>query len=373
MFVVNTDKFFMSHRLSIALAAMNEGFEVHLVAGTSSCADQIRKLGLRVHSLMLQRSSMNVFSNALTFYQILRVFMRVRPDIVHLVTIKPVILGGLAARLTKVECVVSAISGLGFVYTSRDAMASARRLFISGLYRWALGNRDQKVIFQNEADRQYLIKFSGVAREKTALVKGSGVNLVEYSKAPMPQGMPIIMLAARLLIDKGVRDFVDAARYFKNNGVRARFVLVGTPDIGNPNSISEDELNRWVDENVVESWGYRNDMPDVLAKCSVFVLPSFYGEGLPKVLMEAAARGRPVVTTDHPGCRDAIIPNKTGLLIPKHDVKKLCNAIQILTNNPSLREEMGLAGRKLAEQEFDVEVIVRAHMEIYYDFLKTAR
>jgi len=370
MFVVNTDKFFMSHRLPIALAAIQKGFEVHVAAGLTNCTDRMRSLGLIIHPLTLDRSSRGILSNGYAFFQVLSLFMQVRPDVVHLVTIKPVLLGGLAARLTKVRCVVVAISGLGFVFVSKGLKADLRLWLVSGLYRLILGCRNQKVIFQNEDDREVLIRRSGLLREKTVLVKGSGVDLDEYSASPLPEGTPVVMLAARMLIDKGVREFVGAARRLRDLGISARFVLVGIPDIGNPNTITEEELNQWVAENVVEWWGHRSDMPGVLAKCNIFVLPSFYGEGLPKVLIEAAACSRPVITTDHPGCRDAIVPNKTGFLIPTHNTERLGEIIKTMLLDRSLCEEMGRAGRELAEQVFDVKQVVKQHLHIYDELLQ---
>jgi len=336
----------------------------------TNCMDEMQALGLVVHPLTLDRSSTGVLSNGHAFFQILRLFKRLRPDVVHLVTIKPVLLGGLAARLAKVRCVVAAISGLGFVFVSKGLKAKFRRWTVSGLYRLALGCRNMKVIFQNEHDRESLIRLSGLSMENTVLVKGSGVDLEEYSASPLPEGNPVVMLAARLLIDKGVREFVGAARRLRDLGISARFALVGMPDIGNPNTISEEELNQWVAEDVVDWWGHRSDMSEVLAKCNIFVLPSFYGEGLPKVLIEAAACSRPVITTDHPGCRDAIVPNKTGFLIPTHNTEKLGEAIKKMILDRSLCEEMGRAGRELAEQVFDVKQVVKQHLSIYEELLQ---
>lgn len=369
MFVVNTDTFFMSHRVEIARQALKKGFEVHVATVLTSYLTEMKALGLVVHPLTLDRSTSNVLSNGLTFIQILRLFFRVRPDIVHLVTIKPVLLGGLAARLASVRCVVTAISGLGFVFTADGIIAKSRRWLVGILYRFALGSLNLKVIFQNEQDRTNLIRLSGITGEKTVLVRGSGVDLDEYSVSPYPEGTPVVMLAARLLVDKGVREFVDASRLLKLRGTQARFVLVGAPDIENPNTISEQELNNWVAEDIVEWWGSRSDMPHVLSLCHIFVLPSFYGEGLPKVLVEAAAVGRPVITTDHPGCRDAMHPDKTGLLVPPRNIERLTEAIETLLLDRTLCQEMGRAGRALAEKAFDVKKVVRQHMNIYDELL----
>ncbi len=369
MFVVNSDSFFMSHRLPIALTALQQGFDVHVATGLTNCMDKMQALGLTVHPLNLDRRSSGVFSNGRTFFQILRIFIKVRPDVVHLVTIKPVLLGGVAARLAAVPSVVAAISGLGFVFISHGIKATIRRWLVGLLYRFALNHHRMKVIFQNEDDQAYIVKLSRLPKERIRLIRGSGVDLTYYSPSPLPEGQPVVVLAARLLIDKGVREFVQAARVLNSGGNVARFVLVGEPDQGNPATISDDELNQWVSEEVIEWWGQRNDIPQVFASSYMVVLPS-YREGLSKVLIEAAACGRAVITTDAPGCRDAIEPDVTGLLVPIRDAAALSDAIKRLLNTPSLCEEMGRAGRKLAERSFDVKQVVAEHMRIYNELLQ---
>ena len=370
MFVVNTDSFFVSHRLPIALAAMEDGFEVHLASSQTDHSENAWSKELTFHPLSLDRRSSGIVSNLRTFFQLFKLFKQTKPDLVHLVTIKPVLLGGLAARLAGLPSVVAAISGLGFIFIARGVRANLRRWLVGSLYRLALGHPNLKVIFQNEDDRECLTRLCALPHHKTALIRGSGVDLANYKNSTLPTGIPVVMLAARLLVDKGVHEFVEAARFLKNHGSIARFVLVGDPDPGNPNTINENELTRWVDNKVVEWWGPRSDMPKILASCYVFVLPSFYGEGLPKVLMEASACGRPIVTTDHPGCRDAIEPNKTGFLVPPRDAEALAEGINTLLKDRSLCEEMGRAGRELAESVFDIKQVVEQHMHIYDELLQ---
>lgn len=369
LIIVNTDWFFISHRLPIALEALRRGYEVHIATSLSGLEDELQSHGLIVHSLSLDRRSTSFLSNALTFLQILRVLKRVKPDVAHLVTIKPVLLGGLAARIVAPHCVVAAISGLGFVFVSRGLKALVRRWLVGWLYRIALGHENMRVIFQNEEDCASLVRLTRLPQEKVALIRGSGVDLACFSISPLPTGIPVVMMPARLLVDKGVREFVQAARMLKRAGVKARFVLVGEPDSGNPAGISMDELKQWVSEEAIESWGRRDDMPQVLASSSIVVLPSYYGEGLPKVLIEAAACGRAVVTTDHPGCRDAIEPDVTGLLVPVRDPGALASAIKQLLDDPSRCARMGNAGRALAARAFDVRQVVVAHMQIYEELL----
>ena len=371
IFVVNTDKFFMSHRLPIALAALQKGFEVHVATALTNRSTEMQALGLVVHPLDLSRRSANIFSNGLTFFQIWRIFRRVRPDIVHLVTIKPILFGGLVARFLSVRGVVAAISGLGFVFLSSGVKAMFRRWLVVVLYRVALGHRNLKVIFQNVDDREKVVRLTGISMSNTTLIKGSGVNLNDYSVSPMPLGVPVVMMAARLLVDKGVREFIDAARLLQNRGANGRFVLVGDPDPGNPATICHEELKHWVSKGVIEHWGHRDDMPCVLSKSTIVVLPS-YMEGLPKVLLEAAACGRPVITTDVPGCRDAIVANETGILVPVHDSIVLAESIEMLMKNQSLCEAMGRAGRVMVENRFDLDSVIMRHLLVYDELLMKA-
>ena len=369
LFVVNVDWFFLSHRLPIALEALRQGYQVNIATGLTDKQDELERHGLVVHPLALDRSNVGLGNAWRTMVQLWQIFRTVRPDVVHLVTIKPVLLGGLVARLAGVPAVVAAVSGLGFVFVAKGVKASARRWLVGGLYRLALGHHNLKAIFQNPDDRASLARIAHLPDRKVAMIRGSGVDLTQYGVMPKPPGMPVVVLAARLLADKGVLEFVQAARLLRQRGCNARFVLVGTVDTANPTSFTGAEVSAWVQDGVVEWWGHRADMPQVLATAQVVVLPSYYGEGLPKVLIEAAACGRVVVTTDHPGCRDAIEPGVTGLLVPVRNVAALANAMETLINDPLRCQVMGDAGRALAEKAFDVRQVVAVHLKIYQELI----
>ena len=368
MFVVNVDWFFLSHRLPIALEAQRQGFRVHIATSLTDKLGELQRHGLVVHPLALDRSSTGLGNAWRTMVQLWQVFRAVRPDVVHLVTIKPVLLGGLVARLAGVPAVVAAVSGLGFVFMARGAKAKVRRWLVGALYRVALGHRNLKVIFQNPDDRASLAKLAHLPGSKVAMIRGSGVNLAQYSHTPIPLGVPVVLQAARLLADKGVREFVQAAKLLKQQGVSARFCLVGALDPANPASLTDTELTQWANEGVVELWGQRSDMPDVIGSAHMVVLLS-YREGLPKVLMEAAACGRAVVTTNVPGCRDAIAPHVTGVLVPVRDSVALAQALKGLINDPVRCQTMGNAGRALAERAFDIRKVVAAHLRIYQELM----
>lgn len=368
LFVVNVDWFFLSHRLPIALEAQRQGFDVHLATGLTDKLDELRRHGLTVHVLALDRHGTGLGNAWMTTLQLWRVLRSVRPDVVHLVTIKPILLGGLLARLVRVPALVVAVSGLGYVFMSHGSAAWVRRSLVSVLYKLALTHRNLKVIFQNADDLRSLNEIVHLPAHQVATLRGSGVDLAHFVHLKPSEGVPVVVLAARLLADKGVFEFVEAAQMLSAQGCLARFVLVGTVDTGNPTSVKQTELDAWVSEGVVEWWGHRSDMAQVLSAAQIVVLPS-YREGLPKVLLEAAACGRPVVTTDVPGCRDAIEPGVTGLLVPVQDALALAQAMNELILDPVRCERMGTAGRALAEQAFDVRQVVAAHLQIYADLI----
>ena len=365
---VNVDWFFISHRLPVAVEAINQGFEVHIATTITKHSKLLKQNGLIVHHINLHRSriGISILRELWNFFSIVK---SVNPDIMHLVTIKPVLLGGFVARLAGTPAVVSAISGLGFIFSNQSLSSVIRRKVISLLYRLALGHENQKVIFQNIDDQSKITQITKILPDNSILIHGSGVDLSLYSMKPFNTGVPIILLAARLLVSKGVKEFVRASKLVNATTVRARFVLVGEVDLLNPESIQQQELDKWDRDGIVEVWGYRKNMHNILSLASIVVLPSYYGEGLPKILIEAAACGRAVITTNHPGCRDAIENNVTGLLVPIRDANAIAEAVSSLLDNPIYYKEMGHAGRRLAERKYSIEKVCEDHMRIYQDLL----
>jgi glycosyltransferase involved in cell wall biosynthesis len=364
LFVVNVDWFFLSHRLPIALEAMRQGYEVHIAARITDRRGEMQSHGLHVHSLGVSRSKTGLVEAVTVAMQIWQIYKTVKPDIVHLVTIKPVLMGGILARLAGVPAMVAAVSGLGFVFLERGLVAAVRRKLVEMLYKVSFSHRNLKVIFQNAQDKATLVQLANLPEATTELIRGSGVDISQFTAGPLPHGTPVVMLAARLLADKGVREFVQAARLLKTAGSGARFCLVGTADLDNPTSLTQTELDAYQQEGTIELWGHRTDMAATLSAAHIVVLPS-YREGLPKVLIEAAACGRAVVTTDVPGCRDAIEPGVTGVLVPARDAPALSKAIAALLVDPQRCHAMGQAGRVLAEQAFDITQVVAQHLRIY--------
>ena len=227
-----------------------------------------------------------------------------------------------------------------------------------------------KVIFQNQDDKNKLISAKVIEEKNSTLIRGSGVDLSLCPVTPEPEGPPIVVMASRLLKEKGVLVFVEAAKIIKSKGINAKFHLIGSPDHGNPSSVTVSEINSWVTAGLIEAFGFRTDIPKIFSNSHIVTLPSFYGEGLPKVLIEAAACARPVVTTDNPGCRDAIEDGITGILIPINDAAALANSLEKLILDKESRIKMGAAGRDLAEREFTIESVVKMHLPIYEKLLK---
>ncbi|MCQ6258016.1 glycosyltransferase family 4 protein [Pseudomonas sp. Q11] len=371
LMIVNDPAFFISHRLAVAEGARKAGYRVHVATMDGGAVRAIEDNGFVHHILPLTRSGRNPFRELAALFSVWRLLWRIRPNLLHLVTIKPVVYGGIAARLAPVGGVVAAVSGLGFVFLVRGFKASLLRKMIGFFYWLALGKKNLRVIFQNSDDRELLISLGVLDPAKAELIRGSGVDMSLYSFRPEPHtSSPVVCLAARLLRDKGVLEFVEAARILQERGVKARFQLIGAIDPGNPATITEAEIAAWRDEGLIEILGYRNDISALFAEAHVVTLPS-YREGLPKVLVEAAASGRAVVTTDVPGCRDAIDPNVTGLLVPVCNAVALADGLQLLIDDASLRQRMGAAGRALAESEFNLEKIVQQHLKIYSKLERT--
>ena len=368
IFVVNAPEFFLSHRLPIALAARKAGYEVHVATADGVAVQSINNFGFVHHKVAIARSGQNPFTELGSVIGLYRLFRRLRPDLVHLITIKPVLYGGIAARLAGIPVVVAAVSGLGTVFVAHAGLARVRRRLVSMLYRLALNHKRLAVIFQNPDDRDGLLSIGALRDDQARMIRGSGVNLADYSVVPEPEGKPVVVMAARLLRDKGLLEFVEAARLLKSRGVAVVMRLIGSPDPGNPTSATQSELDGWSAERIVELPGYCTDIASQYAAAHIVCLPS-YREGLPKGLVEAAACGRAVVTSDVPGCRDAIDPNITGVLVPAKNPIALADAIQALIESPERRAQMGKAGRELAEQAFAIEKIVGQHMTIYQELL----
>lgn len=365
-FVVNVDWFFLSHRLPLARAARDAGCNVTVIAADTGSADAVRREGFRFLPMPLSRAGANPLAEVRSLAFLLSCYRRERPDLVHQVTIKPVLYGSIAARLVGGIRVVNAISGFGYLLTgTRNPL---RQRIVRRMYRTALRGAHAVTIFQNADDRSEFVDAGIVAASRTRLIRGSGVDCDRFVPTPEPEGDCVVMLPSRMLRDKGVETFVAAAQLLSTRGVRARFVLVGGPDAGNPASIPAARLAAWTAAGTVEWWGHAEDMTDALRQAHIVVLPT-RREGLPKVLLEAAATARPIVATDVPGCREVVRHEVTGLLVPPDDVVRLADAIERLVGDAALRRAFGAAGRALVENELSETIVVQRTMDLYRELL----
>lgn len=365
LFVVNDAGFFVSHRLPIAKAAQSEGYEVHVATPPN---EQMQKLfmqeGFVFHPTPLKRGRSGLINEVRYLLYLVGLYKKRQFDIVHHVTIKPVLFGGIAARFAKVPAMVSAISGMGYVFIKQGLKAAIiRKLVITG-YRFALNHPNHKAIFQNPDDIEIFIENSIINKESAVMIKGSGVDVKQFTPAPLSGGDCRVVLPARMLWDKGVGEFVEAARILKQKGSHIHFILAGGVDTENPAAIPKSQLEAWVKEGVVKWMGFQEDMVTLYQNAHIVCLPS-YREGLPKALIEAMACARAIITTDVPGCREVVEHGKNGLLVPVKDAGALADAIETLANDRKTLENMGQHGRQKAEQEFSVEQVVADTLKIY--------
>jgi glycosyltransferase involved in cell wall biosynthesis len=367
LIVTNVSWFFVLHRLPIALMARERGVEVHIACGEGSGVEDILAHGLPFHPLPLTRTPLAPVRDLRALAAMVRLYRKLRPDIVHHVTLKPVLYGSIAARIAHVPAVVNAFAGLGYTFSGATPLARLRRRLIEWLLARSLRLRRQTVIFENQDDRTLLTEAGAVPQASARVICGIGVDTSVYRPTPEPAGPVCVLLASRMLREKGVEEFVAAAQRLKARGVHARFILAGTPDPFNPGSIPETQLETWSESGAVEWRGHQSDMPAVLAASHIVCLPTFYREGVPRILLEGAACARALVTTDMPGCRDIVQHGINGLVVPAHDVDRLADALERLILDPALRARLGAAGRALVERQFALPLILEQFWQIYSD------
>lgn len=370
LFVVNDPAFFLSHRLVIARAARLAGFAVFVATPQGAGVEKIREQGFIHVPIKLERWGMNPFKEFTSLLTLYRAYSKIKPHIVHHVTIKPVLYGSCIARIARIPAVVNAISGLGYVFISRGILATARRLCVQAIYRSVLRHRNSTVLFQNPDDRDFFVSNRLVAPGDFVMVKGSGVDTTKFIPFDSNNEIPVVLMVARLLRDKGLVEFVEAARLLRHKGVEARFLVAGDPATGNPAGVSEAQLAVWQEEGVVEFLGYCGSILPVYQSSDIICLPS-YREGLPKALIEGASVGRPLVATDVPGCREVVREGVNGFLVALGDSAGLARALECLITDKSLRLKMGSMSRELVLREgFGEEYVVAATISVYRKLLE---
>ena len=367
----NTDWYLYNFRRNLALSLRDAGHDVLLISPPGPYGGKLRALGLRWQPLPMDRRSLNPLREAALLWHLWGLFRRERPDLVHGFTIKCAVYGSLAARLAGVPARVNAVAGMGYVFTSNDTRARLLRPVVRILLRLALGGRGARLILQNPEDVALFERAGLVDAAQVRLIAGSGVDCARFApcEGVRENGAPLrVLLPARLLWDKGIAEFIAAARQLQAQGRAIDFLLAGDPDPGNPAAVPEAELHGWVEEGIVEWLGHVDDMPALFASVDMVVLPS-YREGLPKGLIEAAACALPLVTCDVPGCRDVVTDGIDGLLVPPRDANALAAAIARLKDDPGLARRLGDAARAKALARFDERIVIADTLAVYRELL----
>jgi len=358
----NTDWYLYNYRLPLARYLKQAGFEVHLVSPPGTYVEKIQENGFNWIGLKLSRHGTNPVYEIFTLLRLLRLYKRQKPDIALHFTIKCVQYGSLAARWAGVPSIINFITGLGTVFAEKSSIPPVLIGLVEYMYKQTL--KGTHIIFQNPDDIDTFMLKKLIQPCQVTLIRGSGVDIQSMVPVIKKNEKPLVTLASRMLTSKGITDFVDAARLLKSKGLYGRFVLVGKPEDGSPDGISEKQLTSWADEGAVEWWGWRDDMKEVYAQTDVFCLPSYYPEGVPRVLTEAAACGLPIITTDMPGCREIVRQDVNGILVPAHDSNALAEALERLILDEDLRRRMGDQSRKIAVSEFSDENVLAETLSV---------
>lgn len=370
LYVATEDWYFISDTLPLAKAALAHGYDVHVAARSNGKEGPILEAGLTFHPLQkISRSGIGALSESASVAELTGLYRRLAPDLVHHIALKTILYGAIAARAVPNLACVNAIMGLGYVFTSERTKARLLRPFMAAALRLALAAKRSRTIVQNADDLEAVASLSPRARANLRLQRGSGVDCTRFTPQPEPDGAPLVVLPGRLLRDKGVGEFATAARTLRAEGLTARFCLVGEPDADNPASVTQAEIDGWVKDGIIEHWGFRSDMPEVYRNATLVCLPS-YREGLPRVLLEAAACTRAVVTTDAPGCREVVQHGVNGWLVPVRDAAALTAALREALTNTELRRRYAAAGRQLVEQHFAAPIIIGQTLALYEELLR---
>ena len=364
LLIVNEDRFFLSHRKDIALAAKKEGWDVTIVCKDTGQRQEVEALGLKMTELPINPTGTDMRQELKTFRFLYKLYCKHRGAVVHHVGLKLMLWGGLAARLAGVRGMVNAVSGLGVMFSSDKLSLKAKGIL--RILRFSFNRKGVTVIFQNQEDRQLFLQHHVCSTSQSTFIKGSGVDLNSFRYFPQPENTTVkVLFTARMLKEKGVLVLIEAANLLrKDYEGRVEFMLCGGLS-NNPKAIQRAELEQMCDGRYIQWLGYRSDIRELLTRSHLMAFPSFYREGVPKSLIEACAVGRPIVTTNSIGCKDTVDDGVNGFLVPPQDPVALAEKLRTLFDHPELRAEMGRRGREKAEREFSLDTVVSKHLDIY--------
>lgn len=364
--LINQDWFFLSHFVDRALALQRDGYQVTVICPDSGRAREIIGLGLDYLPLSLQRHGTNPLGELRALLQLRRAYRDLRPDMAWHIGLKAIVLGTLASVWAgRSGGIVNAPVGMGFVFASNGLVARILRPAVRTALRFLLNPKQSRAVFENADDMRELINARAVHKRDAVLIRGAGVDLGDYAPTAEPDGVPVVLFASRLIWEKGVGVFAAAAKLLHDRGFEARFVIAGRIDGDSSSAVPKAQLLDWQSEGTLEWIGPRQDMPNVLASCTIFCLPTWYREGLPKVILEAMACQRAVVTTDTVGCREAVTNMSNGLLVPPKDAAALAAALEALLQNPVLRQRLAKRGRARAVEEFGTEAVCGQTLDVF--------
>lgn len=367
--VINNDKFFLSHRKPIAVAAKDNGFDVTVVAASTGLENQIKELGVKYIKLPMNTTGMNLKEELQTYKFLKKLYKEKKPDIIHHVGLKPILWGTIAARKTKMKNVVNAVSGTGFLFSpeKRNSYVSKGICKVLKFY----SSKHYKYIFQNTDDEKEFYNAGIINHDQVTYIKGSGVDLTEFEYIPEEKkdnSKIRCIFTGRMVADKGILTVFEAAEKLKDEySEKLEFWLCGDLD-ANPKALKKEEIEKHCDGTYVQWLGFQKNIKDKLSQCHVMVFPSYYMEGLPKSVIDAEAVGLPIITTDWVGCRDTVVDGENGFLVPVKDPKMLAEKISLLVENTELRKKLGLCARKYAEKYFSIDNVINKHLEVYNSF-----
>jgi glycosyltransferase involved in cell wall biosynthesis len=373
IFFANTTWYLYNFRLATVQRLLADGHEVVMVSPPGKFGKRLIEHGCRWIPLGMERASLNPLRELATLSRLVSVFRHERPDIVHGFTLKCAIYGTIAARIARVPAMVSAVSGMGYVFTSDAFKARLLRPLVKSLLRLALNGKRSLLVLQNHDDALAFSQAGLVAPDKVRVILGSGVNTFRFhpsNRTTHRYERLRVLLAARLLEEKGVREFIEAAAILRRRERDIEFLLAGTPDPGNPHSISRAELRRWTEAGLVNCLGHVNDMPALLGSVHVMALPSYYREGVPKSLIEGAAAGLALITTDRPGCREVVTQDGVdGLRVEPRNAEALADCIARLDDDRDWLVQLGDRAREQALKKFDERLVIQQTLDVYAELV----